>query len=119
MDVFYATNNRSNVRPKEKPRERGVVPDVRGYTELAARRKLGQAGFRVEVMDQATENAEDNGRVIAQLWRVDGNIFQLPPLPGKDPKQAELGALVTLLLGRSITQPGKHQPDSLKPDENS
>ena len=35
-------------RPPSPPRTEKDVPDVRGYTELVARRLLGRAGFRVE-----------------------------------------------------------------------
>lgn len=54
-------------RPSPPPRTEETVPDVRGYTELVARRLLGQEGFQVEVLDQATDKPEEVDRVIDQL----------------------------------------------------
>lgn len=70
----------------DKPEE-VVPPDVRGYTELAARRKLGAAGFRVEVIEQAVARDEDVGRVVAQIPTPDGKLT--------------LNEIVAIVLGRA------------------
>ena len=54
-------------RPSPPPRTEEIVPDVRGNTELVARRLLGQKGFQVEVLDQATDKPEEVDRVIDQF----------------------------------------------------
>jgi hypothetical protein len=74
-------------RPPSPPRTEKAVPDVRGYTELVARRLLGQAGFRVDVLDQATEKDAEIDRVISQ-----------EPAPGTE---TGLNRTVILLLGRA------------------
>ncbi|MGH9895735.1 MAG: PASTA domain-containing protein, partial [bacterium] len=53
-------------RPPSPPRTEKDVPDVRGYTELVARRLLGRAGFRVDVLDQAAEQEAEIDRVVSQ-----------------------------------------------------
>ena len=53
-------------RPASPDRSELEVPDVRGYTELVARRLLTKRGFQVDVMDLATDKAEDIDRVIDQ-----------------------------------------------------
>ena len=74
-------------RPPSPPRIEKPVPDVRGYTELVARRLLGQAGFRVDVLDQAAEKEAEIDRVIGQ-----------EPVPGT---KTGLNKTVTLFLGRA------------------
>jgi PASTA domain len=74
-------------RPPSPPRIEKAVPDLRGYTELVARRLLGRAGFRVDVMDQATEQETEIDRVISQ-----------EPGPGT---RIGLNKTVTLFLGRA------------------
>ncbi|MGQ0595194.1 MAG: PASTA domain-containing protein [Gammaproteobacteria bacterium] len=74
-------------RPPSPPRIEKPVPDVRGYTELVARRLLGQAGFRVDVMDHAAENEAEFDRVIGQE-------------PGAGTKTG-LNKTVTIFLGRA------------------
>ncbi len=54
-------------RPSEPVRARAAVPDVRGCTEAPARRQLGVAGFRVEVLDQAARSEAEIGRVVSQV----------------------------------------------------
>ncbi len=74
-------------RPKAPTRAEESVPNVRGYTELAARRKLGEVGFRVEVMDHVAEREEDVGRV----------FLQTPP----PDTETVLDSIVTIFVGRS------------------
>ncbi|MEN8260079.1 MAG: PASTA domain-containing protein, partial [Pseudomonadota bacterium] len=74
-------------RPPSPPRTEKAVTDVRGYTEVVARRLLGQAGFRVDVLDQATDRAAEIDRVISQ-----------EPAPGT---MIGLNKTVTLFLGRA------------------
>ena len=76
-------------RLREPEKEKEVVPDVRGYTEVLARRILSGKGFRVEMLDQAVDKEELIDRVIDQV-------------PEPDPKKPfELNGTVTLLLGRA------------------
>lgn len=63
------------------------VPDVRGLTEIAARRNLAVEGFQVEIFDQAVERDDEVGRVVEQV-----------PSPEVD---VELNALVRLFVGRA------------------
>ena len=56
-------------KPPEPARSEQVIPDVTGYTEGVARRLLQQTGFQVEIVDQATERAEDDDRVVDQMPR--------------------------------------------------
>ena len=53
-------------RPAALPRTELIVPDVCGYTELVARRLLGQKGFQAETLDQATDKPHELDRVIDQ-----------------------------------------------------
>ncbi|MGN0075692.1 MAG: PASTA domain-containing protein [Parafannyhessea sp.] len=41
------------------------VPNVVGYSEESAKALLGKRGFRVEVKEEDTQNADDDGRVLA------------------------------------------------------
>ena len=76
-------------RLQEPEKKKEVVPDVRGYTEVLARRILSGKGFRVEMLDQAVDKEELIDRVIGQV-------------PEPDPeKPFELNGTVTLLLGRA------------------
>jgi hypothetical protein len=83
-------------RPAAPPRTEQVVPDVRGDTELVARRLLERRGFQVEVVDQATEKAAEVNRVIDQ-----------EPKGGTStgPRQG-LHQPVTLFLGRASDSGG-------------
>lgn len=87
-------------RPKARDRPQGTVPDVQRYTELAARRRLAQDGFRVEVVDEAVAREEEVGRVRGQA-----------PEPNSE---RPLDSIVTLVVGRASgialatgTPPGK------------
>jgi regulator of replication initiation timing len=76
-------------RLQEPEKKKEVVPDVRGYTEVLARRILSGKGFRVEMLDQAVDKEELIDRVIDQV-------------PEPDPKKPfELNGTVTMLLGRA------------------
>lgn len=76
-------------RPPEPEKDKEVVPDVRGFTEVLARRILSGKGFRIETLDQAVDKKELFDRVISQV-------------PEPDPaKSVELNSTVTLLLGRA------------------
>jgi hypothetical protein len=81
LSLRFATRPKAPTRPEE------IVPNVSGYTELAARRKLGEVGFRVEVMDHIAERKEDVGRV----------FLQTPP----PETEAVLDSIVTIFVGRS------------------
>lgn len=74
-------------RPKARDRHQGITPDVQGYTELAARRRLAQDGFRVEVLDEAVAREEEVGRVRGQA-----------PEPNSE---RALDSIVTLVVGRA------------------
>lgn len=65
-----------------------TVPELAGATELYARRVLGAAGFRVEVMYQAAERPEQHGRVLTLLFNE------------KQPDHAELDNVITLVIGQ-------------------
>ena len=55
------------VRPQSTEPGPIKVPDVRGYTELAAQRKLREAGLRMVAMERATDDPDKIGRVVAQI----------------------------------------------------
>lgn len=78
-------------RPSPPPRKEEIIPDVRGYTELVARRLLAKAGFQVDVLDQATDKPEEVDRVIDQ--RPKGGASTGPDQGLHQP--------VTLFLGRA------------------
>jgi hypothetical protein len=66
------------------------VPQLEGTTEIFARRKLTEAGFRVDVAYQVvTELSGQHGRVLRQVY----NEIE----SGK----AVLGSLIGLLVGRA------------------
>jgi hypothetical protein len=78
-------------RPPEPQRTEVIVPDVLGYTELAARRLLSQKGFQAQVLDQATDRSDEVDRVIDQQ-----------PKPGTSTgPEHSLHQPVTLFLGRA------------------
>jgi hypothetical protein len=63
------------------------VPALEGNTEEFGRRKLAQAGFRVNVVYQEVTDATQDGRILAQLYNAhDGN-------------RAPLASSVTLVVG--------------------
>lgn len=78
-------------RPSPPPRTEEIIPDVRGYTELVARRLLAKKGFQVDVLDQATDKPEEVDRVIDQ--RPKGGTSTGPDQGLHQP--------VTLFLGRA------------------
>lgn len=65
-----------------------TVPEIEGTTEICARRVLGAAGFRVEVMYQAAERPEQHGRVLKLLYNE------------KEPGKAALDSIITLVIGQ-------------------
>jgi hypothetical protein len=65
------------------------VPALEGSTEDFARRKLGQAGFRVEVVYQEVADPAQQGRVLAQIFEATDK-----------PDQAVLASIVTLVVGQ-------------------
>ena len=62
------------------------VPPLEGSTEDFARRKLGEVGFRVDVVYQEVAEATGDGRVLAQIFDARGG-------------EAQLGSIVTLVVG--------------------
>jgi beta-lactam-binding protein with PASTA domain len=64
------------------------VPWLEGGTEDFARRKLAQAGFRVDVVYQEVVDPVKDGRILAQIYDA------------KEGGQAELDSVVTLVIGR-------------------
>lgn len=76
-----------------------AVPDVRGYSEQLARRKLAAAGFLAEVQYQIVGDAADTqiGRVLAQ-----------------SPATAVEGSVITLFLGRADTAGTAEAPETPK-----
>jgi len=71
------------VEPKLAP-----APELEGTTEIYARRVLGAAGFRVEVIYQAAERVEQHGRVLKLLYSE------------KEPGKAALDSIITLVIGQ-------------------
>ncbi len=80
---------RFKVAPEEDEGEAkwATVPPLEGSTEEFARRKLAQAGFRVEAVYQEVADATAEGRVLAQLYDARGS-------------EAQLGSIVTLVVGQ-------------------
>ena len=68
--------------------ELATVPWLEGNTEDFARRKLGEAGFRVDVVYQVVTDPQQHGRILMQLYDA------------KEGNQAALNSLVTLVVGR-------------------
>ncbi len=84
-------------RPPAPQRTELIVPDVRGYTELAARRLLGQKGFQAEVLDQASDKSDEVDRVIDQQ-----------PKPGSSTgPEHSLHQPVMLFIGRASGSGGR------------
>lgn len=68
--------------------ELATVPWLEGNTEDFARRKLGEAGFRVDVVYQVVADPRQHGRILMQIYDA------------KEGNQAALDSLVTLIVGR-------------------
>lgn len=64
------------------------VPPLEGSTELFARRKLAEAGFRVAAVYQEVADPADDGRVLAQIYDA------------AEDHRAVLDSVVTLVVGR-------------------
>jgi hypothetical protein len=66
------------------------VPQLEGSTELFARRKLTEAGFKVETADQIVPEASgEHGRVLRQIYTE------------TEKGKARLGSMIGLVIGRS------------------
>lgn len=74
-------------RPPSPPRVKRAVPDVRGHTESMARRLLAAAGFKLAVLEQATDAPAEVDRVVGQ-----------EPPPGTE---CGLNTTLLLLIGRA------------------
>jgi hypothetical protein len=72
----------------EEKAKLSTVPWLEGGTEDFARRKLAQAGFRVDVVYQEVVDPVKDGRILAQIYDA------------KEGGQAELDSVVTLVIGR-------------------
>lgn len=72
---------------EEEQAKWAAVPLVEGSTEDFARRKLSQAGFRIDVVYQEVADATQEGRILAQIYDAKGD-------------QAQLGAVITLIIGQ-------------------
>ena len=59
-----------------------VVPDVRGYTEVLARRRLNEVGLTTDVVVQALSSHDPakNGRVVTQLPEPDDEVTLQSPV---------------------------------------
>jgi eukaryotic-like serine/threonine-protein kinase len=77
---------RINVSNGPNPKPAAAVPDVTGEDEATATADLRAAGFRVEVVDQPTEDENEDGVVLDQ-----------DPSPAT---RAPAGSLVTIYVGR-------------------
>jgi eukaryotic-like serine/threonine-protein kinase len=77
---------RINVSNGPNPKPATAVPDVTGEDEATATADLRAAGFRVEVVDQPTEDENEDGVVVDQ-----------DPTPAT---RAPAGSLVTIYVGR-------------------
>ena len=80
---FRAVPTEEEEKPKSAP-----VPALEGSTEDFARRKLVQAGFRVEAVHQEVSDPAQEGRVLAQIFEATDK-----------PDQALLASVVTLVVG--------------------
>ena len=76
------------------------VPDVRGYTELAAQRKLREAGLRMVVMERATEEPDKIGRVIAQIVEEEVDSQRIVRQVASSDLTVNPSSVVTVFLGR-------------------
>lgn len=77
------------VEPESKP-DNASVPNLEGTTELFARRKLTEAGFKVDSVYQVVDDkSSDNGRVVRQIYTE------------TEKGKAELGSVISLVVGRS------------------
>jgi hypothetical protein len=69
VNIDFSPQESKPKSPAEIP-----VPDVKGYTELLARRKLSEAGFVMEINYQAVkvelDKPNDEGRVVNQFPRA-------------------------------------------------
>jgi len=72
----------------EEKAKLSTVPWLEGGTEDFARRKLAQAGFRVDVVYQEVVDPVQDGRILAQIYDA------------KEGNQAELDSVITLVVGR-------------------
>lgn len=82
---FKARPKEEQARPKRAP-----VPRLEGCTEIFARRKVAEAGFKVDVAYEAIDSAEKRGRVLAQLYDYDD----------QHPNEAKLDSVITLVVGQ-------------------
>jgi hypothetical protein len=89
------------VRPQAvKPRSIRV-PDVRGYTELAAARKLRETGLRMVTMEQATDELDKIGRVVAQIVEEESDNERVVTQISSNDVKVKADSLVTVFLGRA------------------
>jgi len=88
------------VKPVESEPGPINVPDVRGYTELAAQRKLREAGLRMVVMEQATEEPDKIGRVIAQIVEEEVDSQRIVRQVASSDLTVNPNSVVTVFLGR-------------------
>lgn len=78
---------RAGQAEEEEKAKWAEVPLVEGSTEDFARRKLSQAGFRVDVVYQEVVDATQEGRILGQIYDGKGD-------------QAQLGTVITLIIGQ-------------------
>ena len=82
---FKAKREEQEAKP-----ESAWVPNLEGTTELFARRKLTEAGFKVDSVYQVVDDkSPENGRVIKQIYTQ------------TEDGKAELGSVIGLVIGRS------------------
>lgn len=86
IDIEFAPKEATKV--VEKPTKE--VPDVKGLTEVMARRKIAQLGFMTEVKYKAVEDRKDKDRVVIQ-----------DPDPNNSPL-AEINTTILIFIGKEI-----------------
>lgn len=81
---------RTEVQPDRTDRPLVEIPQLEGTTEVFARRRLGEAGFRTAVVYEGVDDVAMHGRVIRQLYSE------------TKPGYAVLDSIVTLVIGQSV-----------------
>lgn len=92
IDLEFAPKESSKVAEKTTKE----IPDVKGLTEIMARRKISQAGFLTEIKYQAVENTDKHN--------VDRVTKQIPDI-SKDPEviaEAEVNSVIIIFIGKQI-----------------
>jgi len=86
IDIEFAPKEETNI-PEAKPI---TIPDVKGFTEIMARRSIVQKGFLVEVKYMAVKDQQNKNRVVKQY-----------PDP-IDETDAKPNSIITIFIGKEI-----------------